>query len=242
MKNLLVYISPDRKFSTECETLVKIQIDNSFDLGWKVEDILLITNYEYEYNGIKAIVVGDEHFCAVRPKSINTSIIPHLVDIGIVKPGELYWVHDFDAYQMNLIDENELELDSVDLGLTDYGWKPRWCMGSYFFKESSKDIFIEVNRLIYMGYEDETVMMKIEKWNTNNFAERHKRLNITYNFGMRGVEDNYQQAIKPLRVVHFHPHFKRVPTWDIFALGRNGLGMPIINERLMKIFNHHGIQ
>lgn len=54
MKNLLIYIHPDRKFvgesfSSETDVLPKIQIENSLKLGWKKEDILLVTNFPYEY-------------------------------------------------------------------------------------------------------------------------------------------------------------------------------------------------
>ena len=50
MKQLLIYIGPTDKFDDEHEVLTKIQIDNSLDLGWKKEDILLVTNFPYEYN------------------------------------------------------------------------------------------------------------------------------------------------------------------------------------------------
>lgn len=240
MKNLLVYISPDKKFSEECEVLARVQIDNSISLGWKKEDILFITNYEYEYNGVRAVLVGDENYYAPRPRSIKTAIIPVLIEQGIIEEGNLYWNHDFDAYQLNAIKENELGLEGADVGLTDYGWRERWCMGSYFFKHSSKDIFQSAKDIIYKNIEDEDAIMELTK--DGNIGARCRRLNVTYNFGMRNVESNYGRADKPLKVVHFHPHYKWVKTLDIFMYGRNGLGVPLINKRLTEIFNYHGIQ
>jgi hypothetical protein len=240
MKNLLVYINPEKKFDEERAVLARIQIDNSFSLGWKKEDIIFVTNFSYEYNGVKAIVVGDEHFYESRPKSIKTAIVPFLVDTGIIEKGKIYWNHDFDAYQNVSFDEAELRLDNVDAGLTDYGWRDKWCMGSFFFKEASKDIFQLARDLIYKNTEDEGAMMELTK--KADINKRCKRLNITYNFGMRVVMPNYERAIKPLRILHFHPVYKWVQTLDIFMYGKSGLKMPLMTERLIKIFHHHGIK
>ncbi len=232
MKNLLVYISPAKKFDEECSVLAKIQIDNSLSLGWKKEDILLVTSFDYEYNGVKAVVVSVDNFCAVRPRSIKTSVVPHLIEKGIIEKGKIYWNHDFDAFQMNVIEESELGLEALDLGLTDYGWRDRWCMGSYFFKESAKDIFELLRDDIFKNIEDETVMMRLTGGNINNVNERSKRLNITYNLGQRRVESNYEKAVKPLKVVHFHPNKRAVI--DSFR--------PLMSERFKEIFSRHGIK
>lgn len=249
MKNLLVFISPTKAFTGEYGVLAKIQIDNSLDLGWKKEDIIFVTNFPWEYQGVKAIVVGDEHYCAVRPRSIKTAIVPFLIDEGIIEKGEIYWNHDFDAYQLNAFEESELELDDFDAGLTDYGWKERWCMGSFFVKSSSKDIFEKAKDIIYKNIEDETALVELTTTN-KSINSRCKRLNITYNFGMRYVESNWKKAKKPLRIVHFHPRYKIIYlepyrwewTWDVFVEGKNGLNRPLINKRLLKIFNKHGIK
>ena len=58
MKQILTYISPQKDFNEEHKMAVKIQIDNSLSLGWKREDILLVTNFPYEHNGVKAITIG----------------------------------------------------------------------------------------------------------------------------------------------------------------------------------------
>lgn len=240
MKNLLVFIAPSKSFGDMYITEARIQIDNSLDLGWKPRDIVLVTNFPWEYNGVKAIVVGDEHDCRVRPRSIKTAIIPFLIKEGIIEKGNIYWNHDFDAIENSRIGEHELGLEDVDVGLTDYGWRPRWCLGSFFVKDTSYDIFEKAKPTIYKNIEDETALMELTK--DPKIAKRCKRLNITYNFGMRNVESNYEKAIKPIRVVHFHPFSKRLPTLDIFVYGKNGLNIPLVSERLIKIFNHHGIK
>lgn len=240
LKNLLVFIHPKKTFIGDYAISAKIQIHNSLQLGWKKEDIVLVTNFPWERHGVKAIVVGTEHYCAVRPRSIKTAIIPFLIEQGIIEKGKIYWNHDFDAYQLNAFEESELELDGFDAGLTDYGWKERWCMGSFFVKKSSKDIFEKAKDIIYKNIEDETAMVELTR--NKAIAKRCKRLNITYDFGMRNVESNWEKAIKPLRIVHFHPYYKWVPTLDIFMYGKNGLNMPLIDKRLRRIFNHYGIK
>lgn len=239
MKNLLVYISPTG-FDKERELLARVQIDNSFSLGQTPKDIVLVTSFPYSYNGVNAFVVGNEHFSKSRPRSIKTSIIPFLSDIGIVHNDEIYWNHDFDAYQMNEITNEELGLDDFDAGLTDYGWRDRWCMGSFFFWKTAADIFEQAKPMIFNNIEDETAMMTLCE--QPGIENRCKRLNITYNFGMRHVEDNWKRATHPIKVVHFHPWYPLVKTLDIFMYGKNGMGHPIISDRLKEVLNHHGIK
>ena len=240
MKNLLVFISPQKQLTPECELLAKIQIDNALSLGQK-EDLLLVTNFPYEYNDVKSVVVGDDNFYKNRPRSIKTMIVPHLIDLGLIEKGEIYWNHDFDAYQLEQIEDEELEMETVDAGFTDYGWRSRWCLGSAFFKDSAKDIFEWLRNYIKeTTEEDETALTALVSENTNNIRKRIKRLNITYQIGMRRVESNYERATKPLKVLHFHP--SKPGLLDIFMYGKNSMGIPLMPERLIKIFNKHGIK
>jgi hypothetical protein len=239
IKNLLVYISPTKQFEGECPLLAKVQIDNAISLGLQ-DDLMLVTNFPYEYNGVKSILVGDENWCECRPRSIKTSIIPKLIDLGILKEGEVYWNHDFDAYQVEPITVEELELDGVDVGFTDYGWKERWCLGSDFIKVSAKDIFEWMRDLIYANKEDETALGILTRRNTHNINSRIKKLNITYQVGMRQVDYNYSIATKPIKVLHFHP--SRRGLLDIFMYGKSVVDKPLMTPRLINIFNKHGIK
>jgi hypothetical protein len=82
MKNLLIYINPAKSFINEAwkdenDILAKIQIDNSLEMGCKKEDIILVTNFEYEYRGVKSIVVSDDLYCnhsAGTPSKINVIV------------------------------------------------------------------------------------------------------------------------------------------------------------------------
>ncbi len=141
MKNLLIYTGPSKKFDEEHSILAKIQIDNSFDLGWKKKDILLVTDFPYSYNGVKSLVIKDGVYYDFDLGASKLPVIIQLLNQGIIEAGGLYWCHDFDAYQLHPFDEKKLGLGNYELGLTHYSYKPEWQFGSFFFKAGARDIF-----------------------------------------------------------------------------------------------------
>ena len=221
MKNVMVYVNPKKDFDRESRFLVKFQIDNSFQLGWKEDDILLLTNFPYEYGGIKATIVSNKNYCDFRPLSVKT------ITVANSKLDDC-WVHDIDAFQLEPFD---VDLKGYDLGCTDYGWSTKWCLGSYFYTKRAKDILEKIRDTIYeIHNEDERALVHLTS--KGLFTDRIKKLNITYNMGMRNIEENYKQAEKPLRVVHFHP--TRAGLFDKFK--------PILNDRILKLFRDYGIE
>ena len=252
MKNLILNINLQKKFNKERSILVKLQIDNSLDLGWKKKDILLVTNWDYEYNGVKSLQVEDDNYVGIDDTRYQYKVSTHIPTIntmfkkGYIEKGEMYWYHDMDAYQLHKIDEEELGMKNIDMGLSDYGWSAKWNGGSIFFKYSAKDLFKFWRDKIYeyqLG--DERVLVRLTK--EKQIDERRlKRLNITYNFGMRHVEYNYRISNKPLKVLHFHPYYndRLLPdtTMNIFRYGKNGMGEPLMTKRLIKIFDKYGLK
>lgn len=249
MKNLLIYINPSKEFDEEHKALIKIQIENSLDLGWKREDIELFTNFPYEFMGVEAQILPDSTYCEVFKQATKVDVIDYLFDNYLIK-NDLYWMHDLDAFQQEVITKQELGLDGYELGLTDYGRKERWNGGSIFFKPSTGDYFKLVKTTMYAMNEDykgvwkneEDVMVKLTDENVNNINSRIKRLNITYNFGIRKIALCYEKAIKPIKVMHFHPtrvYWGKTTAWDIVK-GKNDLKMPLMPQRLINIFNKYG--
>lgn len=245
MKNLLIWIHPEKRFGDESKILVKVQIDNSLDLGWKKEDILLITNFDYEYNGIKALVIGDEGFCVHSPISTKTTTIVNLFERGLIGEG-LYWSHDFDAFQLVEIPETEIELGNADMGACPFARKPKFAGGSLFFKKGARDIFEEIKKVIVEHQAiDENALTYITERDTG-LKKRVKTMNISYNFLPYNIVSCYKVAIKPLRVAHFHPfggmrQLKWQNALEIFK-GKNRLKMSLLPERLIKIFDEHGVK
>ncbi len=247
MKNLLIYVNPAKKFDEETEKLAKIQIENSLELGWK--DILIITNFPYEFMGIRATVIPDNTFNKIHKQATKVDVMTYLFDIGFIKDG-LYWLHDFDAYQQEWITEEELGLEGIDLGLTDYGREPKWNGGSTFLRKESEDLYRQMkfgmyweNKLIKVKplNEEDILMMMFDK-NYKDIKNRSKRLNISYNFGIKQMKLCYDKAIKPIKILHFHPE-RVYRGWGKaigIVKGNNELGKPIMCERLIKLFDKYG--
>lgn len=229
MKNLLIYINPvDKKFSHEHEDLTKVQIDNSLELGWKLEDLLLITNFDYEYRGVKSIIV-DDYAVFDQNRSTKIPAINQLFRDGVIKDNEIYWFHDHDAFQLVQI---EITLDK-DAGFTNHGWSRKWNAGSFFFKKSAEDIFLWIwEYMNKRATNEQDALTFMWQENINGINNRYKLMNITYNIGIYHIEGNLRRAELPPKVAHFHPHKKR--HLDLF---RN-----LLPQRLLTIFNKHGLK
>ena len=253
MNNILVYTNSKEEFDKEHEVLVKIQINNSLDLGWSKENILLVTNFDYEYGGIKAMVVSGDLRC--KDKTSNKiPVITHLLNNELLKE-KLYWYHDFDAFQNHVIEEDELELDGFDLGFTTYGYKDVWNCGSFFCRISAKDIFellnAKIQELNYKGRCDEKALTHLTKDKLIDDS-RYKVLNSTYNFTYKYTYITHRIADKPLKVLHFHPsHFAEyqrgelMPWTNLKRFMYGGVGStrkPFMSKRLTEVFHSHGIK
>lgn len=260
MKNLLIYLNPSKKFTentwaNESELLIKVQIDNSLALGWKPEDVILVTNFDYEYNGIKSMVVPDELFCSLKPTATKILVILHLFDKGLIGP-DLYWYHDIDAFQLEKISKEELYLGNSPFALTDYGKTTinesrdrRWSTGTIFFTKESEFIFRLIKDKIYQYRANEEVaLLALTRRNRGNMNAVIKKLNITYNLATRkrDVSACYEIADKPLKVIHFHPFDKREvelgnDNIGVCVLGKNRLNKVLVNERIINLFHKHKI-
>lgn len=249
MKNLLTFVGPSKKFTPAQETLARIQIDNSCDLGWKKEDILLVTDFEWEYNGIRALVINQDVYYPFDLAAGKIPVIVHLLEQGLIEPEELYWSHDLDAYENFRIEEAELDLANFDLGLTHYTYKPEWQCGSLFFKQSSEDILKLLDQTTrarpHLSRNNEKTLTWLIKHNAID-PKRYKRLNVTYNIMTKFLQTIYPQANKPLKVLHFLPSKiqddSSLTALDIFMYGKNRLKIPLMSDRLIKIFSGHGIK
>jgi hypothetical protein len=249
MKNLLIYTGPKKKFSDEDLILAKIQIDNSLDLGWKKEDIILVTDFPFEYNGVKSLVVPDGLYYDFDVNANKSIVSVYLLKQNLINSEDLYWCHDFDAYENNKIDEQELGLEDFDLGLTHYTYKPEWQLGSFFLRKKSKDILELLNTTIlnkpHLSRNNEKTLTKLIADNAID-SKRYKRMNVTYNMMKKYIQTIYKEALKPIKVTHFRPSDKEMwmnaTALEIFMYGKNRLKTPLMSDRLIKIFNSHGIK
>lgn len=247
MINLMIYINPRGNFDEGNESLIKIQIENSLDLGWKPDEILLITNFPFEYYGIKSMVIGDDTFCSHSPQSTKSVTLAFLLEQEGILSDNLYWVHDLDAFQVRKFTENEIGMKNFELGLTDYGWKPRWSLGSMFFKNKSRNaskVFAWIRNEIYNhNIDEEGALTLLTDKNYKNINNMYTKLNITFNFpacfsGRRRLNANYARTDKPIKVSHFRPTYMGQNFIEKNSNG-NPPGMDMIPASLKKLFKKH---
>ena len=89
----------------------------------------------------------------------------------------------------------------------------------------------------------------LKKGRNKGIKERIKKLNITYNLATRkrDISACYEMADKPLKVLHFHPFDKGLLDKEegnnmaVCVYGKNRMNKVLVTERLIKIFNKHGI-
>lgn len=245
MKQILIYTNPNKEFSEENKTLIKIQIDNAVELGWRVEDILLFTNFEYEYHDVKATIVPDI-YCDTDYTGNKIPVIIYLIKNNLLED-TTYWYHDIDAYQNIHFSDKELEPEK-DLALAKYGYKPEWNLGMFAFKLSALDIFEKLwEKMQRRGRtrNDEKGFNGLVEY---GFIDKNRltELDVSYNLTMRYLSRTYPDAIKPIRMLHFHPFHKDVlmkyNTIEMFMYGKNKLGIPIMSERLISLFQRYGIK
>ncbi len=230
MKNLLIFVSPEGRFKPEHEDLTKMQIDNSLALGWKQKDIILATNFEYEYVGIKSYVLKGNFDVIDGYRSSKIIAINQLFRDGMIKD-DVYWFHDHDAFQ--LVPMRNPDMAGVDLVYTDQGLDPTWNAGSFFFKKGAEDIFSWVEGTMkYLHLNEQDSLTYLISSDVNFINRRLRKLNITYNVGIYHIDDCMKAAEQPLIVAHFHPH--KPHHLDLF---RN-----IIPGRLLDIFQKYGLK
>ena len=253
MKNLFLYTSPDHCLDKESEVLLKIQIDNSLAFGWKKEDILFVTNFDYEYSGIRALVIGDFYYIGDKTSN-KVPVINELFRLGLIQKGKLYWYHDLDAYENYKISQEELSTDGIDLGLTNYGYKEAWNCGSLFFNSNAIDVFaLWLKKLLEREKRSRADEKALKFLTDHGFIDkkRYKVLGSTYNFQYLYLPRHYyyDKTEKPLRVLHFHPSWTKEQdqrlfgetTLDVYMHGKGRLSFSLMSEGLIKIFNKHGI-
>jgi hypothetical protein len=211
MKNLISFVDPKKSFNFDHqkhhEDMVKIQIDNSLDLGWKPEDIILATNFPYEYQGVKTLIVSDNCYYSKNNfyRSSKIPIIMELFNRDLIGD-ELWWFHDNDAYQLEKFDEIKIkeELGDKIIGITGHGWTAKWNAGSFFFDKRAKELFPMIKNCM-----DEKNLDEQDALNyliVNNIFQDYKTFNITYNFTVYKHPLTLPIADKPLMVAHFNPY------------------------------------
>ncbi len=237
MKNVMTYVTPTGDFRPSVQHFYEMQIDNALELGWKREDIILATNFDFEYAGIRSRVlrrsVPPKWFIESVPgfwKCTKVWAMLELIEDGDIDC--LSWFHDGDAFQVKRFENMDW---LPDFGLTHYGWQETLCSGSMFFRPNTADVFKDWIASMYALNQ-----CREERAGAPVFAkipQRWKWLDISFNFGSQFIPKTYLSAEKPLRVIHFYPTSLR--SWRDFCTSDNELGFPLAPEWLISLFRKH---
>lgn len=245
-KNFMVFVSMDyqklgvklREGDTDYSkiegtfNLLKAQIDNSLECGWDPKDIIIATNFEFEYKKVKTYVLDE--ICDYSQFFHKQYATLELMEKGVFE-GENIWYHDLDAFQL---DKFSFPYFTGDWGTCVYpnGDGHSCQCGVIYLKHSSKDIFeFLVNNMKAKNFQtpdDEVVIRNHVKLNPK-YSNRVSVLNTSYNMGMTGFNYRYQSAEKPIKVAHFHPNNPK--QYSYMVEGKNDLNIKIVNERLLNI-------
>lgn len=196
MKNLLIFVDPIKDFNREHRTLAKIQIDWSLKFC-RPEDIMLVTNFPYEYQGVKAIQVEDDCYYPAFNRATKVPVINRMFEKELIN-GE-FWFRDFDAFQLVETPDIKSKFAITLYGKTGKKNTPeyRWNAGSFFFNEEARDIFKEIEKTMWHNRIDEesAVAYMIERGFSN-----YEKLDSSWCVHI------YNPKIENPKVLHFHPY------------------------------------
>lgn len=209
--------------------LLKAQIENSLELGWDKDKIVVVSNKDLEFMGVRTYQAPLNDFCMTGSKMFA---LKWYLDNFPVDKTEVIWAHDLDAWQNVWFDCPEIK----DVGAACYS-QPKYNGGSIFWRPQAKDIIDEIiQRINEHGEKKEEPTL-----NTVLFSDPYKHrvttIDNTFNVGCSGFVIRYEASTKPIAVCHFHP-YNRI-AWETQALDRNGLGEPNISERLRSLIKQY---
>lgn len=203
-------------------TLAKTQILNSLEVGWLPENIMLVTNFDFNCYGVKAHKIEFNPICLTGSKIYAVRYALQFCDA--------VWAHDLDAWQNVWFDLPDIK----DVGAATYD-NNKFNGGSLFWRKSAIDLvdtvisMLEQEKATY----EENVLNRVLKKN----AARVTKLNYTYNVGCSNYRQRWRESEKPIKVAHFHP-YNRI-AWETQALDRCGLGEKGISQRLESLLRNH---
>jgi hypothetical protein len=225
MKNVITCYLKKQKDFHYFESYLKAQIDNSIELGWSTDSIILVTNFDFEFMGVKAMKMDlNPGGCLTGSKTFSTLL---LLKHGMNEP---FWAHDLDAWQQIKFDMPEF----TDIGVTTYSVERKINGGSMFIRPSAIDMVQEIVNEIerQQSKKEEPIIRKI--LNLDQYKGRITIVDQTFNVGCSGFWKRYYRASKPIHVFHFHPEMKGTRARVTMAIDENG--QQVMDDRTKAVF------
>lgn len=233
MKNIIVANYHDTPTSrkrvqrVDLETMLRAQLENSLDLGWKESDLIVVANFDFQFASVRAVVFNMNAFCVTGSKMFAMNALYKTMQLR-----EPVWLHDLDAWQNSWFSCPEF----ADVGICEYS-RPKFNGGSVFLKPSAIDIVQAVVQMIESDRleREETAINSI--FRRPEYARRITTLNPTYNIGCSGFVERCKRSTKPICVCHFHPQ-NRIAV-ETHLLDRNGVNFRSVSTRLENVLRRH---
>ena len=227
MKNVMVAnFQPGARVKLEqLRGLLDAQLENSLALGWKCENILLVTNFEYAYEGVIASVVELNRGCLRGSKMFA---VDHLLRATSFAEDEILWAHDLDAWQNHWFEPPAF----ADIGIAEYS-RPKFNGGSIFYRPAAADIVGEIVQVLRESAAQREEPTINEVLRRDMYRARVTTLNSTFNLGCSGFVVRYKRSTQPVLVSHLHPN--NSIAWDTHVNDRNELGQSSMSTRLMEL-------
>ena len=210
------------------EVLLKAQIHNCIEVGWKPDNIILLSNFVFEYMKVKTRLAKLNDFCWTGSKLFA---LKWYMEKEKVK--DIIWAKDLDCWQNIWFDCPKFD---GDVGASQYS-NPKFNGGSIFWKSQAKDIIDEVLSIITTNkaVNEEPTLNKVFK--SKEYKDRVSVLNYTYNVWCSGFVPRYERSKKPIHVCHFHPYNQ--VAWEIHALDRDDSGVIAVTIRLERLLRKY---
>ena len=235
MKNVLIYNRLEDNLRYPDDILInslKAQVDNSIRLGWNTDDIIIGTNFDFEYKGVRNYTL--ENVCYHNPFFNKFYGMLELMELGVLDDD--YWFHDQDAWQIEKF--NFPEFNGELAGCT-YVFTPEWNTCSMFIKKTSIDIiryiveFMEMNASHKVD-SDENWISFLRR--NSEISKYFSTINNKYNVGRTHMESRYSAAESPVSVIGFQP---QVPESVAVFKGNNKLNVNLIDIEFDAILAQH---
>lgn len=237
MKNVLIYNIINSSERYPKDTLLRTlqaQVDNSLRLGWEAEDIIIGTNFEFEYMGVKAYQLNN--VCEYNPFVNKWYGMLELMQRGILQDD--FWFHDQDNWQLYPI---EFPTFTGVVGGCTYVFTPEWNTASMFIKKNAVDIleyikeFMDLNSELNLFSDENYIALLRAHTEVSSYLST---INNEYNVGITKMENRYEAANKPVKVVGVKPSNEQ----DIKKLtGDNLLGVSLLTDELLSIFQQYNL-
>ena len=238
MKNLMLYVVEDPNADLDgVRRLLELQVENSLELGWRAEDIVLFTSFPFDYMSVTGIEVG----AGGRPRTARATSFHKtrciLKAFDLLPEGGVFWYHDADAYQLEPITSPP---SARALAFTLYTTRERQLVqgGSMFFSAEARPVFLAVDDLLvnHRCRKDEFALTDVV--GRPEFFDLFDVLDGSYNLGTTDFELRLQLAELPIKVAHFH--LGRPAHRAVFLEGGNSLGAFPLPDRFLRLLARHG--